>query len=345
MNLAIIAPYSWDEATQMACAIADMCDNWGAPVEYYASPTRSLNVYFRWDHRVRHLSKLKKGFETYLWFQPHPALLSKLLAKEPEARHVLVYLPRVFANGDHTRLAKKYRCVLCPTEFAKKRLGFSCPEAMYVPWFSSSRILRRSRALERSRRWLFTCNGSSIPRVWSAAMSTFMQLLRARQQDHLTIMLPAKREFTASGLTLGGILKDWPTVMRERVTLLVQPTVLDWQNALLEHDWLVDLSVTVNSGATALGGLSLGCPAITFDVPPFDEFVFSPYGLRIPCAVDMTGNGLPSAVPDCGQILQTLKKAAEDHSLLSRTATDPWQALENRAREFQSVVKQLAGVT
>lgn len=343
-QVGIYAPYTWDEATEMAGAVGGLAKMLGLHVSWCPSSEKCQDVHFRWDKEVLGPRKGKKFQEWtkkcshIVWFEVHKERL-KTARSSSDAQNILVPLYHRLDKRS-LQLLDNFDVVVCPSEATTAIIRpyvQTYKPALHL-WDSTLRLQRKKLpADDEELRLLMIADGQGISDQGNLLLSVLRLLL-----DHfptLRITLRYSRRWSKAG---EGSLKELVKRSDGRLEFLKQPNFIERTRSYGHHDLAFCCCAAANSGHAALECLSAGLPVISFDVPPFNEFIQAGYnGHLIECRVETDMLGIPRIKPKASSTFDILRECLGDPDKLDRWQRNPWSWLETRSRCFLLYWKRL----
>lgn len=339
-QIGIYAPYTWDEATQMACILGDLAKQLAYKVSYVSVQSHNTPIHFRWDHIVRnsrHLPSFKRwahGCSHIVWFDVYKNRMQE--AKQCGCRNIIVPLWHRLDIVKRSCL-REFDTVMCPAE-SVFRLFDRQPtirDCRLAQWDSGLRAAKRPAGLTDPDqiRLYISVDGATVRQLDSVLFSVLHLLIDTHYHLHVTIA-HTKQWSRAAADQARALMK----VAGGRVRLLRKPSHTERLEALNSHDWVFCPSLTPNSGVDALEALATGAPVIAFNVPPFNEFIRPGYnGALIKCETLTAAAGAVCGLPNSRQMYEALNSVLGNNDQLIRLQNMPWPDLETRSRAFQQV--------
>ncbi len=342
-KIGIHAPYTWDESTQMACALGDLAVQFALKVSYLSMQSHDNGVHFRWDNKAR--SGKKQDFKHWarncsviVWFDVHKKKLE--LAVEAGCTNVLVPLWHRITS-DKLKLFHKFNTIICPSSasHALFQARHAFQDIRLAQWDAGLRLQKRPRGLvDDSKIKLYvSIDGATVTSMGSQLFAALTLLIDSHFHLHVTIGHTRQWSRTALGLA-----KDLVKGSNDRVVLLRNPSHSKRLEVLGNHDWVFCPTLTPNSGVEALEALAMGVPVIAFDIAPMSEFIQRNYnGVVVRCDKKDDAFGVPAGEPNSRELFEALEQVIGDEQYLFRMQANPWPDLESRSRAFQQVWRQV----
>lgn len=335
-HIGIYAPYQHEEATQLACGLADFITGSGLPVSYLASGERAKRIHFRWDDRVRCMTKTR--FRPWalqrthiVWFEISPAKMA--VAKACGCQNIVVPLWHRLQRQHFSVLRECADTVVAPSEASHRVLsrGLRPRIPELIPWAISRKPVRRGLGpcASGQSRVLLSTDGYTTRKYGRQLLSALDVLCERNSAIHVTLSHS----------------RQWAPKLRNQMAAIAaehhvafqrNQTFDDRWRSLETHDWLCCFSTRPNSGCDALEALYAGCPVVVPNVAPYVEFVTSEHNGRIfRCQHLPSSFGAQEAQLSASSILDVLSQLLATPEVLSAVQQRTWPELVERTRTFQ----------
>jgi hypothetical protein len=334
-------PYSWDEATYMACALADLAVKFGLPVSILPSQAQETNIHYRWDSLV--LNSKRVAFEHWhqscshiVWFDIQKAKLEMAI----KTKCVNIFVPlwqRI--QADQVELLAKFDAVVCTHRPLQRLMQDATPKAVYVPWDAGLPIGADAMPMHGTR--LFVPVDSYTARVFgSPLLHALRVILDGDANLHITLSYNRNWERPAMA-ALSDLLRRYP----KRVRVLRKPSHAERIEAYLRHDWTFIPSLRENCGVAATESLYCRRPVITFECEPHKAILTPSSASFIPCATQDNWMGVPEVIPNLAHMVDHLRDLVDRPNQMRSLAENEWPWLQSNRLLSTSHWKTFWGLT
>lgn len=337
-RIGLHVPYTLDEATYLACNLADCAMRLGLPVTILSSQAHESRVHYRWDREV--LSGRRNDFGEWASHCSHVVWFDVQKKKVAEAaklgvKNILVVLPSRL-NQDDLSFLHVFDALVCAQRSTYSVLrDWLKRKAVYVPW-DSGRPLTTDPMRFGGKRVFVPLESKTADAIGPLIFHALRILLD--MDDEMEVTISHVRSLNRPAVLT---LTDLAKVHKARVVLLKKPNYADLAEAYATHDWVFVPEVRANTGLSALESLAAGRPVIAFDAPPFNEFIKDGrHGILMPCEARTETDPfrLTNKVKgNAYQIQKSLTRMLADHLLYERLCNESWtdELLERRHRFYR----------
>ena len=341
-KLGVFAPYGWDDATYMAGSLYELAITvFGYATSFLSAATKEEGVHFMWDASVvdgnRHSFKhWASDREQVVWFHLNPQKLEQAILVG--CKNTLVALPHRITLAD-LPLLSKFDHIVCPTKqlYDSLKLKMVHDDLQYVPWDTHMPIMEKEGGrVSGAVRVLVPLDSPTARAIGPLVLHTLRVLLDGNPKAEVTVLYG--KNWPQNALMALHELSD---LHEDRVTCIKKPTYCKRVEAYRNTDWVFVPSVADNAGLPALDALACGAPVISFNAPPFNEFL-TPFhnACLAKCETEITTMGAVQIKPNARELLDTLYEACANRSVLHMLKQRDWPEMESRRRTFQAFWKQ-----
>lgn len=147
-RLGIHVPYRYDEATRIACSLADMAASFGLSVDILSpARVRTPDVHFRWDSAALDPDSGPMAFESWcskcpqiIWMQGARRRVEA--AQMAGCHNVLLVLPN-YTDRNTLKALDYFDRIVCPSELAAEWIQYEAPfrvQTETIPWDLSAAV-------------------------------------------------------------------------------------------------------------------------------------------------------------------------------------------------------------
>lgn len=345
MTVGLIASYTWDETTQMACVVGEFAKQLSLPVSYLATSAREQAVHSEWDDKVRSLRKLKSfkewayEHEQLVWFDVQKKRLEE--AKKVGCSNTLVPLWNRMEKWQFAYMSK-FQHIACPSLALYQKLQRRFPGHTgihYTPWCNGSRTLRRPSGWVDDR-WLhiyISVDGTMVEHDADTLFTGLFRFLSKNNNTRITIG-HGKRWKQSQNEQVSSLLR----MSHGRVRMVKALSREERLQVLSQNDIVFPFSLRPNSGAEVLEALAFGIPVATFDIHPYDEIVAQGQnGLLFECTREVSPCGAMMGVVNGSTWHNILVEISESKQSISNLQSRDWPELERRCYQFCQAWKDI----
>ena len=325
-------PYTLDEATFLACGLADYAMRLGLPITILSSQAHESRVHYRWDREVLNgrrndFGKWASRCSHVVWFDVQKKKLAE--ATRLGVKNILVVLPNRLNEAD-LLLLNSFDALVCAqrSTYFVLRDRFKC-KVVYIPWNSSRSLVTDPMRFNGKR--IFVPLESKTADVIGPLIFHALRVL-LDQDKEVEVTVSHTRSLTRPTLhALADLART-----HKQVVLLKKPNYADLTEAYATHDWTFISEFRANVGLSALESLSARHSVIVFDTPPFNEFIEDGrHGILIPCKPELGLLGLTNKVRvNAYQVQKSFTRLLDDRLLYEKLRDESWPELVERRYHF-----------
>lgn len=339
-KIGLLAPYTWNETTYMACGLADLAVRLGVSVSYLSQQPPDSEVHYRWDRLV--LNGRRQSFEMWhnecshlVWFDIQKSRLYE--AHRSGKKNILVACWHQIAK-EQLSLLPLFDAVVSPSVAACQRLTQLAPSAQHVcvPWDCGLPIVT-SAMPGTGQNVLCVVGSRTASGAGPLILNTLRVLLDFDDEVRFTLMY-SKGWGPAASQTLSELLRKHG----ERVRLLRRPSYASRVEAYNRHDWVFAPNLREESGWSALEALHCRRPVVVFDAAPSNELVQNGHnGLLIPCEISYNWLGATEVVVNAFDLTEQLRRLVDHPEEIIALTHKDWPELGHRRETFSRVWRSL----
>lgn len=335
------APYTWDEATYLACSLSDFLTRSGISVSYLSNQSHEQNVHYRWDNLVTN----GKRHDFYSWRQDCSHLVwfdvqrDKVTAARREGRrNILVPLWHRLLPQDLDTMSQ-YDFVVCTHPALYKQLKRSVKtNVLLIPWHTCLRLPDQTMSFG-GKRFFCPLDSYTTRKIGGLLLSTLQVMLDFDEDVTFTLSYNRSwsREQTAM---LGDLIRKDP----RRLQIIKRPTYSDRLEAYGRHDWTFIPALRANVGLYALEALAYRRPVLAFDAPPHSSLLKNNINsCLVPCELSKTWLGASEVVVNSFDLVEQFRRVVEDPGIyeqLRKHASEDYAASELKfTSEWQRILE------
>lgn len=324
-------PYTWDDATYMACTLAGLATQLGLPVSLLSNQAHETNIHYRWDHLVLSGKRADYGHwhpdcSHLIWFDIHKAKLEQAI----KSRCVNIFVPLWHRLAqDQIDLLPLFDHIVCPHRSIYGMMRDVTPRAFHLPWDTGLPLT--GDAMPSATRRIYVPIDSYTARAFGVPLLNALRILVEGHED-TTLTISYTKNWDRPAMTsLGDLIRCYP----RRVRLLRKPSHSERVEAYLRHDWTFVASLRENAGLIAHESLCCRKPVVVFDIEPNRDLLPDTCASFVPCETRGNWLGVPEAVPNLSQLVDHLRALVDQPQTLQALAQNPWPWLEsNRSLNY-----------
>jgi hypothetical protein len=329
MNVGIYAAFDRTESTAAAVSLAASASRCGHATGYMPCNLTGpcdLRQYGVSVYSSRSYATWVASHSCFVWFRQELKLLEEIRRQHKASKHILV--PTWHHLGpDSLKALTAYDLTVCGSETMKRELMRRVPKKTKlasVPW--DMNIVPQLRLGVRDFncvRVLVSADNHTVEHHAESMLQVVEHLL-ANPDIRVDLAL-ARRLAPAHRRQLQDLLARF-----DSLKTTWQPGMEELLQLTAASDWVWVPATKSTFGISAIRALSLGVPAVAWDISPFDSLL--PSSSLLPCRVDIDSCGDPAVVWDTDVLLHELPLLFKDREqLLTR------QGLQmDRGPAFQS---------
>lgn len=325
-------PYTWDDATNMACTLAGLATQFGVPVSILANQAHDTGVHHRWDHLV--LSSKRQTFELWqaecshlVWFDVQQAKLET--ARKSGKHNILVPLWHRITQ-DQVEQLKYFDHIVAPHSDVYRLMADASPRAEQVNWDTGLAFTRDTMPSNAQR--IFVPFDSWTLKNAGGPLLTSLRILLDSDKDAVLTVSYSRNCGPHASNALGDLLRRYP----QRVRVLKKASFSDRIGAYLRHDWTFIPSLRDNAGLFAHESLCCRRPFVAFDCPPYRDLFSPDCAVFIPCERRDNWMNVPEAVPNLSAMVDRLRHLVTNPALITGLAENDWSWLESRRTQHRA---------
>lgn len=334
-RVGIVGPYNLSEATQLACPLADFLRQRGCRVEYLSTNQCRPGIHPFWDDRVSRKVQNFYGWASRLslliWFELQPG---RIRLARGRCRQVFVPLWHRLPESERRALTS-FDEIIAPCASLAVRMRQRLPQVRVqaCDWDSGVPFAPRlpGPGTDKAVRLLVMLETLTLRDHPCGLISVLPVLLSRYPALSVTIASSGRRE---------RVITNWLALLQQqykaRLAVSRRLGYADRLAMLQKHDWVMFATPRAESLVGPLEALSLGVPAIVYDIPPHNELIMHGHnGLKIPVRYEENWLGARTAELDVHRLLDALDPVCRDQRLLQQVRSRTWSELANHRSAFR----------